>query len=79
MQATAHEVAKSRTRLSDFTFTFHFQREAAPPEASACGLCAGQGGRSKEERVPIEGVGEEGWGRGLGTGFLGQEAETEVT
>ena len=22
MQATAHEVAKSRTRLSDFTFTF---------------------------------------------------------
>ena len=62
MQATAHEVAKSRTRLSDFTFTFHFQREAAPPEARACGLCAGQGGRSKEERVPIEGVGEEGWG-----------------
>ena len=23
--AAAHEVAKSRTRLSDFTFTFHFQ------------------------------------------------------
>ena len=22
--ATVHEVAKSRTRLSDFTFTFHF-------------------------------------------------------
>ena len=23
-QAAVHEVAKSRTRLSDFTFTFHF-------------------------------------------------------
>ena len=23
-KATVHEVAKSRTRLSDFTFTFHF-------------------------------------------------------
>ena len=25
-QATVHRVAKSRTRLSNFTFTFHFQR-----------------------------------------------------
>ena len=24
LQATVHGVAKSRTRLSDFTFTFHF-------------------------------------------------------
>ena len=24
MQATVHGVAKSQTRLSDFTFTFHF-------------------------------------------------------
>ena len=24
-RATVHGVAKSRTRLSDFTFTFHFQ------------------------------------------------------
>ena len=32
--AAVHEVAKSRTRLSDFTFTFHFhalEKKMAPP------------------------------------------------
>lgn len=56
MQVEGGSALKDSTRFNSA------QREAAPPEASACGLCAGQGGRSKEERVPIEGVGEEGWG-----------------
>ena len=35
MQATVHGVAKSRARLSDFTFTYHFSdslRGPRPPE-----------------------------------------------
>ena len=38
-QATVHGVAKSRTRLSDFTFTFHFhalEKEMATPLQCSC-------------------------------------------
>ena len=52
----------SGSALRDSTRFNSAQREAAPPEASACGLCARQGGRSKGEGVPIERVGEEAWG-----------------
>ena len=37
--AAVHGVAKSRTRLSDFTFTFHFhalEKEMAPPLQCSC-------------------------------------------
>ena len=38
-QASVHGVAKSRTRLSDFTFTFHFcalEKEMATPLQCSC-------------------------------------------
>ena len=38
-QAAVHGVAKSQTRLSDFSFTFHFhalEKERAPPLQCSC-------------------------------------------
>ena len=44
--AAVHGVAKSRTRLSDFTFTFHFhalEKEMATPSVFLPGESQGQG------------------------------------
>ena len=44
--ATVHGVAKSRTRLSDFTFTFHFhtlEKEMATHSSVLAGESQGQG------------------------------------
>ena len=44
--AAVHEVAKSRTRLSDFTFTFHFhvlEKEWQPTPVFLPGESQGQG------------------------------------
>ena len=37
-QATVHGVAKSRTRLSDFTFTFTFKQETARMNVDILGI-----------------------------------------
>ena len=45
-KAAVHGVAKSRTRLSDFTFTFHFhalEKEMATPPVFLAGESQGQG------------------------------------
>ena len=44
--AAVHEVMKSQTRLSDFTFTFHFhalEKEMAPTPVFLLGESQGQG------------------------------------
>ena len=46
-KATVHEVAKSRTRLSDFTFTFHFhalQKEMTTKPSVLAWKIPGMGG-----------------------------------
>ena len=45
-QATVHGVAKSQTRLSDFTFTFHFhalEKEMATHSSVLAGESQGRG------------------------------------
>ena len=49
MQATVHGVAKSRTRLSDFTFTFFIDRMGFPGGPVVKNLCAMQ--ETQEMRV----------------------------
>ena len=52
--ATVHGVTKSQTRLSDFTFTFHFralEKEMAPHSSVLC------------RRIPGSLVGCHLWGR----------------
>ena len=61
-QAAVHEVAKSRTQLSDFTFTFHFhalEKEMATHSSTLAW------------RIP--GMGEPGWLPSMGLHRVGHD------
>ena len=70
--AAVHGVAKSRTQLSDFTFTFHFhalEKEMAPHSSALAWRVPGTG-----EPGGLPSVGPHRVGRGC-SGSAGREAE----
>ena len=60
--AAVHGVARSRTRLSDFTFTFHFhalEKEMATPSSVLAWRIPGMGGPGGLESLGLHRVGHD--------------------
>ena len=54
-RAAIHGVAQSRTRLSDFTFTFHFQSWDTPRGNPACRATFGGRRKAVRDRFALQG------------------------